>query len=86
MPERIEHSTHSPAMLETDGRLLRSSRLDRPRVNGVRVIHHEKYSARGSADRAGNKAFRTLAYGGDPESSLADRQLSHDLVAVAHQV
>jgi hypothetical protein len=41
MPERIEYSTYLPAVLEIDGRFLRSSRLDRPGVYGIRVIHHE---------------------------------------------
>jgi hypothetical protein len=73
-------------MLEIDGRFLRSSSLHRPRVNSVRVIHHEKHPSGGCTDRSGNEALRTLANGGDPESSLADRQLSDDLFAVAHQV
>jgi hypothetical protein len=86
MPERIEYATHSPAMLEIDGRFLRSPGLDSLRMNGVRVIHHEKHSPGGCADRAGNKALRTLAYGGDPESGLADRKLSDDLFALAHHM
>jgi hypothetical protein len=73
-------------MLEIDGRFLRSSRIDRPRVKGVRVIHHEKHPSGGCTDRSGNQALRTLAYAGDPESSLADRQLSDDLFAVAHHM
>ena len=73
-------------MFDIDGRFLRSSRPDRRRVNGIRVIHHEKHAPRGCTDSAWHKAIRTLAYGGDPEGSVADRQLSDDLFAVAHNV
>ena len=86
MPERIEYSTHSPAMLEIDRRLLSGSGLDRLRVNGVRVIHNEKHSPGSCADRAGHNALRTLAYRSNPECCLADRQLCDDLFAIAHHV
>lgn len=84
MTERVEDPAQSPAVLIGHLGCRGGAGLDGPGEHRVRVIDHQQGPASRSADRLRAQPRPVRPARGNPEGRVPDRQLRHDIVALAN--